>query len=372
MHIKLPVGEQNPIMGEISSMNATISNMRPEDIPVAQNVDIEAIKSVDEDPLEVVVEIPATKSKRGWNYTVKSLQDIVDFTMENTLNGFLGHQKPEDISNEFKPPVTHWVGAKMINDRAYFRGVVDADAKSLKRWLRTGRIKEVSIFGFPKTTTNTQTGEIDVVGYEPLSIDWTPLGRPGMPTKIVGMEMDDPLNDEGGNEGMTFEEMMAKINNQIKNGTITYGQVMGEMQVTPELLAGEMEEVKAAFDAKDTLEEVTKALGVSGEMDVVEVAKKSKAALEKEEKGKVEDTINKVLEEKKVSGEMAQGLIKRMLNVNEDTTKEEIAGEIDILLKDKFIQTAISNAAVDQGTGITPGANPKSTGGAVRKTRRSI
>lgn len=46
--------------------------MRLDDIPLAAGVDVNELKKGDEDPLEVVVEIPASKSKRGWNYTANS------------------------------------------------------------------------------------------------------------------------------------------------------------------------------------------------------------------------------------------------------------------------------------------------------------
>lgn len=459
MYIKPSTGEQNQMHGEMDSVNAILTNISPGDIPLASGVDIDELKKADDDPLEVVVEIPATKSKRGWNYTTQSLQNIVDYTMANTLNGFLGHQKPEDVSNEFKPPVTHWIGAEMRGDKAYFRGLVDADAKNLKRWIRTKRIKEVSIFGFPELKKNQLTGEIDVIGYEPLSIDWTPLHRPGMPTKIVGMEMEDiedlsgeqldgtfeklkgdlreaaktyfnangngsyvwvrrvryddstviveheqqnqptklysiPFtisNDqvilgektevvekriyepakvagemnEGGNV-MTFEEIMEKLRNQIKNGQVTYGQVMGEMNVTPEVLAGEMEEIKTAFEAKETLEKVTKALGVTGEMDVVEIAKEGRKAIEESKKEDFEKTINKVVEEK-VSGEMAQGLVKKMLNVEDGTTEEVIAGEIDKILADDFMKKVLSDNHIDPGAATGSTSTNTSSSGLVTK-----
>jgi hypothetical protein len=196
MFVNIPYGEMADIInGEMDSVNAILSSMKPSDIPLSSGVDIESLKAADDDPLEVVVEIPATKSKRGWNYTTKSLQDIVDYTKQYTLNGFLGHQKPENVSTEFVPPVTHWIGAEMKGDKAYFRGLVDADATNLKRWLRTKRIKEVSIFGYPKLKKGAK-GEMNVVGYNPLSIDWTPLHRPGMPTSIVAMEMDDPNGEQ--------------------------------------------------------------------------------------------------------------------------------------------------------------------------------
>lgn len=457
MHIKLLAGEQNPAYGEMDNVNAMLTGITPGNIPLASGVDIEVLKQADEDPLEIVVEIPAGKSKRGWNYTPKSLQDIVNYTMANTLNGFLGHQKAEDISNQFLPPVTHWIGAEMRGNSAYFRGLVDAAAKDLKRWIRTKRIKEVSIFGFPELKKNNATGEMDVIGYEPLSIDWTPLHRPGMPTKIVGMEMDDIAGEQldgtfeklredlreaaktyfnvgdrdyvwirsvryddstvvveyeqqnqhtklysipftiedqevslgektevvekrvyepakvagemnKGGKNMTFQEMMEKLKNQIKNGQVTYGQIIGEMAITPDLVAGEMAEIKTALEAKDTLDKVTEALGVTGEMDIVEIAKEGRKAIDESKKEGFEKVLNKAIEEK-VSGEMAQGLVRKMLQVEEGATEEVIAGEIDKILADDFMKKVLSDKHIDSGTGIGSTSTQTSTGLVTRRAQ---
>jgi len=177
------------VEGEMSILDAMIGGMKPEDIPLAPGVDVDAIKDGDDDPLEVVVSVPASKSKRGWNYTGESLQDIVKFVNAETLSGFLGHQKPDNVDTEFPTPVTHWVGAKWENGKAYFRGVVDKVAPDLKRWIRSKRVTQVSIFGIP--TLKNVAGEVHVVGYKPLSIDWTPLHRAGMPSEVVAFgEMD--------------------------------------------------------------------------------------------------------------------------------------------------------------------------------------
>lgn len=454
MKVKLLAGEQNAPRGEMDNINALLTNITPGDIPLAANIDIEELKATDNDPLEVVVEIPAGKSKRGWNYTTKSLKDIVDYTMANTLGGFLGHQKAEDVSNQFLPPVTHWIGAEMRGNNAYFRGMIDAAAVDLKRWIRTKRIQEVSIFGYPDLEQNRSTGEMDVVGYEPLSIDWTPLHRPGMPTRIIGMEMDgaageqldgtfeklkedlriaakenfsvgdndylwirsiryddstfiveheqqneptklynvaftvsnneivigektevvekriyEPAGemDKGGNN-MTFEEMMENLKNQITNGKITYGQVLGEMGITPTNVAAEMEEVKVAVEAKDTLDKVSEALGISGEMDIVEVAKEGKKAMDDSRKEGFEKTLNKVIEEK-VSGEMAQGLVRKMLQVEEGAKEETIAGEIDKILADDFMKKVLSENYIDQGTGSGTNTNTETTGLTTRRAQ---
>ncbi len=454
---KIPYGEMSDIInGEMDSVNAILSSMKPSDIPLASGVDIEALKATDNDPLEVVVEIPATKSKRGWNYTPQSLKDIVDYTNQNTLNGFLGHQKPENVSTEFVPPVTHWIGAEMKGDKAYFRGLVDADATNLKRWLRTKRIKEVSIFGYPKLKKGAK-GEMNVIGYNPLSIDWTPLHRPGMPTSIVAMEMDNPeiiggeqldgsfetlKNDlrqalkekynaeingvyiwvqsirydnntavfeyeaknfrklysipfsivenklqlgeatevvkkivyelAGEMEGkcMEFNELAKNVKGLLQTGKITYSDVVTGLGLTPEVVAGEMEEIKASMDAKDILEKVKETLGVSGEMDVVEYAKKAHEAIEQHQKDTWNNTLNEVINEK-VTGEMAQGLVKKMLKCEEGATKEVIAGEVAEILKDELVQSLISNSHKDVPPGTNNMKNNNSQLGSLRvkKTR---
>lgn len=191
------------ITGEMVRITASITGeMSVNDILLAPGINIEALKADDDDPMEVVVEVPAGKSKRGCNYRPEALQKIVGEVMKNTLSGFLGHQKPEDVDHQFLPPVTHWVGAKWENGKAYFRGLIDAAAKDLKRWIRAGRVKQVSIFGMP--TLRSVAGETEVIDYSPLSIDWTPLDRAGMPTRIVAVgEMDVILGDDpnGSSEG---------------------------------------------------------------------------------------------------------------------------------------------------------------------------
>ena len=157
-------------------------------VPLSTGVNLEAILGGDEDPLEIIAEVPAGKSNRGWFYTKQALSDIVNHVQKNTLAGYLGHQDPKAIDREFVAPAVHWIGALLKGDKAYFRGVVDKAQSDLKRWIRTGRIREVSIFGTP--TLRTGRNGTEVVGYSPFSLDITPLGRAGMPTRIMVGEMD--------------------------------------------------------------------------------------------------------------------------------------------------------------------------------------
>ena len=95
------------------SLTANVSGeMQVEDIPVAGWADTDALKKGDDDPLEVVMAVPAGKSTRGWNYTANALNSIVGEVNSKGLPGFLGHQKAENVATEFPSPVTHWIGQR--------------------------------------------------------------------------------------------------------------------------------------------------------------------------------------------------------------------------------------------------------------------
>ena len=436
------VGEMSEAGGEAAPIAGYVcGEMAVSEIPLNPNIDVAVLKAGDPEPLETVVAVPATKSRRGWRYTSESLKNIVDATMTQGLPGFLGHQKPENVESEFPTPVTHWVGAKFDDNAeiknakgeivgkgiAYFRGVVDQAANDLKRWIKAGTIKTVSIFGVPKL--QQVGGETYVVGYQPLSIDWTPLGRAGMPTAIVALgEMDDPAGeldgsheelrdairaaaratlgdsawvrrvydsyaiieeetktegvklwripygvvddkvqlgaktevqevknyvpvtgeiDTGGGEQLTWRELVGQLKTMLDNKEVTLGQVIGEMGLTAQAVAGEMADVKTAMDAAATLAQVREALGVSGEMDVVEVAKTAAEAVTAQAQATHDAMVTGVLAEK-VKGEMAQDLVRRMLQVPENATKEQVAGEIDKLLADEAVKGALSKLHIDQ------------------------
>ena len=335
-------------VGEMASVQAVVSGeMQVEDVPLAPWADLQALKAGDPEPMEVVVEIPAGKSKRGWNYRPEALQKIVGEVMNQGLPGFLGHQKPEDVDSQFPTPVTHWVGAMWKDEKAYFRGVVDAAAKDLKRWIKAKTIRTVSIFGVPKL--QQVGGETHVVDYRPLSIDWTPLGRAGMPTSIVAVGEMDEIIIGGEKNPMNWKEIVAQLKQMLASKEVTVGQIVGEMGWKAQEVAGEIDAawLKEVTGAVETLGKVKEALGVTGEMDVIEVAEEARKALDEKAMADREKLIDEVLKEK-VAGEMAQALVKKMLQVPEAATKEQIAGEIDKLLKDETIKSAISKFYVDK------------------------
>jgi len=335
--------------------------MAVESIPAAASVDVAALKAGDDDPMEVVVEVPAGKSTRGWDYKPEALRDIVNHVNLHTLNGFLGHQKPEDVASQFLPPVTHWVGAKYENGKAYFRGVIDASAKDLKRWIRSKRVKQVSIFGMPKL--RVASGETAVLGYKPFSIDWTPLDRSGMPTRIVAVgEMDfigAPDDGDSDFEGeMSMKELLEKIREALRNRQLTVPMIAGEMGWKADQIAGEIDAdwLKKATGEMTLLADVIKELGVEPGQAVTKVKELVKVAGEMVilEQGKI---MGEMLTEKVKSDPVRQALtdektllgklFKSAVVVKSGMTKEQISGEIDAFMSDEAVKGEISRIHTD-------------------------
>ena len=359
--------------GEFARIAANISGeMKVDDVPLAPGVDLAALKAGDDAPLEVVVEVPAGKSRRGWNYLPQTLQKIVGEVAANTATGFLGHQKPEDVNTQFLPPATHWVGAKwdpnapVKDDKgniigrgmAYFRGVVDAAAKDLKRWIRAGRVKQVSIFGMP--TLRQAVGETQVVDYRLLSIDWTPLDRAGMPTRIVAMGeidvigQDDGSHKDGGGQTVTLQELLM----QLKALGAQPKAIAGEMGWTFEQLAQDV-----APDVWAKLQAATKAVGemalvfgLSAEAkleDLVSAAKAAKQAKDDAAKAQHGQVIDKVIGEMVVA-EAARPLVKRMLQVPDNADEAAVTKAVGEMLVAEDVKKAL--AGVFKETPITPKA----------------
>lgn len=399
--------------GEMVRLTANVTGeMRVEDVPLASRVDLAAIKAGDDDPLEVVVEVPAGKSRRGWNYLPQTLQKIVGEVMANTATGFLGHQKPEDVDHQFLPPVTHWVGAKWENGKAYFRGVVDAAAKDLKRWIRAGRVKQVSIFGVP--TLKQAAGETQVTDYRLLSIDWTPLDRAGMPTSVVAVgEMMDSIvggdyfnNYRYGGGKMSITELLAEL----RKVGVKPGQVIGEMgwdvktlakelgweldKVAGEISAegwsklqatmkamGEMAEsfglgkdvelgslVKAVKEAREVQEKVSGELagifGLAKDAKLADVITAAKTAREAQQKMS-QDEHNKLVD--KVVGEMvtegARPIVKMLLQVKQGATEDEVKKAVGEMLEREDVKKSFSLMYKDPVIAPKVGRQENNSGG---------
>lgn len=342
---------------------AITGEMAVKDIAVSSAVDIEALKSGDDDPLEVVVEIPVSQSKRGWHYTHSALMDIVNAVNEGSLHGFLGHQKAEDVPNEFPTPVTHWVGAKMEENAAYFRGIVDSTAKDLKRWIKSGVVRNVSIFGEARLAESN--GETHVVGYSPLSIDWTPLERMGMPTRIVAVGEMRGIDDESnkGGKQVNPEEVLSNMQKMFKNNQITAKMIGEALGVEAVKLAGEMDDkFKEQHEAKGKM--LKELVGITGEMEPIKVVKELQDKANKYDELLVDKLVGEMAE-KKINNEQAakdmqdtETPLGKLWSIHSNDFKGDetaLSAEMDKFLQDKAVQVLVGGYDEANASGVLSG-----------------
>lgn len=341
--------------------------MAVKDVPVSESVNIEELKKGDDDPLEVVVEIPVSESTRGWYYTHEALKDIVNVVNEKSLHGLMGHQKEENIATEFPEIVTHWIGAKMTDTAAYFRGIVDASATQLKRWIRSGVIKNVSIYGNAHLAEDDY-GRSIVVGYEPLSIDWTPLDRMGMPTRVVSVgEMhmidgsENEKDEERGGTEVKPEELLSKLTTMMKNRQITptmIGQASG-MKVSE--FVGEMD--SNLSEDLEVLSQVKEKLGVDTAKKVLSEVEGLKQRATQYESAQATLIAGEMASEKIKNEAAAKDLFKKdtilgklwVAHAGEELTadKTKLSAEMDAFLEDAATKSVLASYKTGASQGVT-------------------
>lgn len=338
-------------------------------IPVAEGIDVTAITAGDDDVLEVAAVVEAGTSKRGWYYTREALQKIVGEVNSGGLPGYKGHLTEAQVNNVFVDPVTHWVGAKEIKTGVFaFRGIVDKAAGELKRWIRSRRINQVSIFGRPIKTRGAR-GEVRVIDYEPISIDWTPYKRAGMPTFVVVGEQEDIVTDPGkepapGKGGSvdldqaSVEEITAELRKR-KTGPEA---ILGEMSWTPDVVMGTpafkevgKDKVLALLPESDrkTIEAAEKVYGEVAELykdagespDYVELIKADNKVAGEQRTDDHSTLVKKVVNEK-IEGETAQALVTDLLKgeLQKDASEEKIGEVIGEILERPHLKTSLKSA----------------------------
>lgn len=375
--LSAPVGEQsNPPVAEMIRLEAEIAGeMKPDDVPLGQWVDLDGMKTDDADLLQVVVAIPEGRSTRKWYYEGQALKDIHGEIMSTGLPGFLGHQREEAVAHEFPIPSTHWIGAKIAEDAAgktilYVRGLIDKSQENLKRWIRRKLIRQVSIYGRP--ALRVVSGETRVVGYKPLSIDWTPLNRNGMPTRIVAMgEFDSTLGRSTGEQNeeekpMTLAELLAALKGELAAKNTTPARILGELGISFDVIAGEMGgDAHAAVTAHaGAYGEIAAALGgpVDKPAEVVALAKAAKAAVDQVNAAQRNELVTKIVGEQ-ITVEPVRPVVVELVNARlpQGGTEDEIkkvVGEIAALDHIKaLIGGAFRSAAPPRTAAQAPNAN---------------
>lgn len=365
-------GEMSHIVGRIAG------EMRPTDIPLAPGVSILALKAGDPDPMEVVVEIPSGTNVRGWIYGKVVIRHLAEQMAGRMFAGYLGHQKEENLQTEFPVPVTHWVGAIYRDGSVFVRGVVDKAASDLKRWIRAGVVTQVSIFGH--ISTEVRGGETHVTGIELLSLDWTPLDRAGMKTRLVAVgEMDDKLKEV--NRAMTLAEILAELRKLGAKPAQVVGEMGWDVKVLAKELGWELDKVASEISAErwGQLLEAVKAVGeIAGVFGMGKEAKLSdllvavKAAREAQQKIAVAEhdkLVDKVIGEM-VQAEAVRPLVKRMLHVQPEADEAAVKKAAGEMLESKDVKDALASLFKDAP--ITPKGDDRGPSGSGNVTIKKV
>ncbi|MBT9156830.1 MAG: hypothetical protein DDT37_01821 [Firmicutes bacterium] len=364
-------------VGEMACLTARIAGeMRPTDIPLASGVSVLALKAGDPDPLEVVMEIPSGTSQRGWVYGKVVIRHLAEQMAVKMYAGYLGHQKQEDVETEFPQPVTHWVGAMYRDGSAFVRGVVDKASSDLKRWVRAGAITQVSIYGY--VATEVREGVTHVTSIELLSLDWVPLDRAGMKTRLIAIG-EQGRNTKGADR-VTLVELLAELR---KLGAKP-AQVIGEMGWDVKTLAkdlewkldkvaGEIEPVRweQVTGAVKAVGEIADMFGLAKEAklsDLVPAVKTAREAQFKAATAEHDKLVNKVIGEM-VQAETIRPLVKRMLRVDAGADEASIKKALGEMLGQEDVKKAL--AEVFKGDSITPKADPRTVSSGSNTVKRT-
>lgn len=325
--------------------------MQTADIPIAQGVDVKQLKQGDTDPLEVVVEINSGFSTRKWNYLPATVQKIAEQINSKTPNGFLGHQKAENLDSEFPDVATHWIGALYKDGKAYVRGYIDPSMAKLKRLIRSHRIKQVSIFGIP-TLHTTSHGETEVVDYNLLSLDWTPKDRNGMPTRVVATS--EMSTDQQQFVTAEYDHIVKKsqqTTDQKSRGgdEMTKEEIIVALQgllATGEMKSDDLKTLVGNVDDAAAMKEVAANLNVATDQVSSEIARLKK--VEQSVKATAHAALVQKILKDKIEDDTLRELVGEMLHVDEDADEKAIDAAVTDALTHDAIKKIQSEMHVDK------------------------
>jgi hypothetical protein len=323
----------------VSTLSSEIAVLTPAeavgyDVPFADGFSLDALKEVDDDPFFVTVAIKPGRGDQGNGMLYD--EDILK-SLETQFNskrppGYKGHQDPEKVSWEYREAVTAWVGAQLVADsdgksQLLVKGYVPRTAEDLRTQLRLAQsgadvVNSVSIFG----TRSTENGRVK--DFDLWSLDWTPKGRAGMETELVGVSGEQAKEDEVTREEVIASLKLIEVPEHISNAL----RAEGRTEVASDIaIAGEMRVIFELDEEADSEAVITAVRGLVN-------ADKSATLTRR---------VEEALGEADITAEMAKEAVRDVVlhSVTDAATKEEIAGEIAAALDRPYIKTLVDSAA---------------------------
>lgn len=311
--------------GEVTVLTPTQAEQAA--VPFAPGFDLEALKKVDEEPFFATLSIKPGPGGQGAgpNYGPALLQDIMNQINTKRPPGYKGHQDPERISWEYREPVTAWVGAQWneAEQELLVKGYVPATAPDLRTQLRLAEsgadvVNSVSIFGM-RDVEGDQVTRFDL-----WSLDWTPKGRNGMQTELVGVSGEQAKEEEVDRDqviaSLKAEEVPAHLVERFKS-----------------------EALEGVSDKAALADEIMALLGLGEDSDSQALIDKVKDLVVSAEVAELDEKLDEVLTDK-VEAEMARAAVKDAIlpKLSVNSTEDEIAGEIASALEKPYIKALAS------------------------------
>jgi hypothetical protein len=305
---------------QVSELSGEILTISPDhEIPIAPSVNIERLREIDPDPVFATVKIKAGRGDQGKGpmYGPDVLRSLEEQFNSKVPPGYLGHQHPDNVSWEYREPVTSWLGAVYNEDEEslYVKGYVPPTAEQLRSQLRLAEagadlVNSVSIFG-----TRSVSGD-SVNGFDLWSLDWTPKGRAGMETELVSVA-GEQANDDDKQEDPPMEITRSDVPDEV------IGEITSEAVAPYTALVGEM---KVILELDDDAESEAVLASVR---ELVEAKQKDERA---------EAIAEMVKSHEDVSGEMVTEAVTELVTRSSATTPEEIGAEIEAALGQPYVK----------------------------------
>ncbi|KKL67479.1 hypothetical protein LCGC14_2134560, partial [marine sediment metagenome] len=297
-------------------------------VPFAPGFNVETLKEVDPDPLFVIVKVKTGLGQQGHgpDYTAAVLTDIAEQINTKRPSGYKGHQDKDRVDWEWRDPVTAWVGALFdTNEQALFvKGYIPLTAPDLRTQLSLARsgadiVNSVSIWGTREVDERTN----EVTSFDLWSLDWTPKGRAGMESTLVGIAGEQTKEEHVDRKEVLQSVTVDELPDHVQEKLRKEGHSTAVDELKQEIaFIGEMRvifELDQNADPADIIEKVTALVSHqrSGDLEV-----------------KVADAA------KEISGEMQrEAVVSYVLpRVSHATTDEELVAEIATAQELPFIK----------------------------------
>lgn len=150
------------------------------DVPIAEGVDLEAIRQRDPDPMFVTLPIAEVGkvSSNGLLYDEPLVDSIVAQVNSKRPGGIFGHLKDEDRNTSFPLPAGLWVGAARIGQKAWGKSYIPPSAARdyVSNLKAVGGQLATSIYGRGKFE-RVRDGVRRMLSLDLESLDFAPPGR---------------------------------------------------------------------------------------------------------------------------------------------------------------------------------------------------